>query len=108
MMDFEEPRVDLNPLERELTFRVERIAHQVMHRIESPSGSIRARLARLAVPALLAAAASIVAVFLSRPRDPESNPFAVLVVGPGPARAWVIMNRAPDVNEVQAMMGGGR
>lgn len=108
MTDFEEPGVDLDPLDREIAFRAERIAHQVMHRIEDSSGSVRARLARFAVPALLAAAASIVAVFLSRPHEPEPNPFAVLVVGPGPARAWITYNRAPDLEEVRAMMGGGR
>lgn len=108
MTEFEEPRVDLTPLEREIAFRADRIAHQMRQRIESPSGSVRAWLARLAVPALLAAAASIVAVFLSRPHEPEPNPFAVLVVGPGPARAWITYNRAPDLEEVRAMMGGGR
>ena len=108
MTEFEEPRVDLDPLDREMAFRAERITHQVMHRIENSSGSVRARLARFAVPALLAAAASIVAVFLSRPREAPPNPFAILVVGPGPARAWITFNRAPDLEEVRAMMGGAR
>jgi hypothetical protein len=108
MTDIEEPRVDLSLLGSEARFRAEQVAHRVMQRIEADADSVSGRLARLALPALLAAAASLVLVLLSRPREPQPNPFAVLVVGPGPARSWVIMNRAPDLNEVQAMMGGGR
>ena len=108
MTDFEEPRVDLDSLEPEMTLRAGRIADQVMRRIENHAGSVQTRLARFALPALLAAAASIVAVFLVRPRESEPNPFAVLVVGPGPARAWITFNRAPDLQEVRAMMGGAR
>ena len=106
MIDDEEPRVGLDPLQSDARLRADRIAHQVLQRIEDQSDTVKTRLARFAIPALLAAAASLAMVFLSRPHQAEPDPFAVLVVGPGPARAWITFNRAPDLEEVRMMMGG--
>jgi hypothetical protein len=105
MSESEDPPVDLTPLTDHARWRAGRIESRVMQQIAA-SYSVRARLAGAALPALLAAAASVAVLLLTRPREAEPDRFALLVVGPGPARSWVTLNRAPDLQEVRAMLGG--
>ncbi len=111
MTDFDETPVDLEVLRAELDRRAGRVAARVAMRVAatgSPAGSaVRARLARLAIPALAAAAAGIVLLLEARPRTGPIEPFAALVVRPGPARGWIAASRAPDLEEITVMLETG-
>ncbi len=68
-------------------------------------GGVRTRLARIALPVSLAAAASLAAVALGarhKARDPER--FAVVVLGTGPAARWVALDRRPELPELMALV----
>src|SRR5262245_12003407 len=102
---FDEPAVDLAPLERDTAARARRIQTALARRILGET--VRQTLARWAVPALVAAAASIAVVVIGS-RRPSGDAFAAFVVPRGPAAAWVVLGRQPDIEEVVAMAGDGR
>jgi hypothetical protein len=108
--EFEEPPVDLSALNIDAEQRAQRIAARVSSRIESARTepgdltAIELVLARWAVPATLAAAASLAFVLLTRSQR-EDEPFAAIVLSRGPAAAWVASGRVPDVAEVATIIG---
>jgi|SRR5215510_3498441 len=102
---FDEPAVNLSPLERDTAVRARRIQAALARRILAET--VRQTLARWAVPALVAAAASLAVVAGGSTRL-GGDAFAAFVVPRGPAAGWVISGRPPDVAEVVAMLGDGR
>ena len=137
--DHEEP-VDLSALAPELDRRASRTVDQLAARIASagvsgatrlqPAGSgasgsytaephapepslaeaVRRRLARAALPALVAAAAACAAVLLSgKGRAGGDDAFVGLLLGgEGPLVGWVAENRRPDPAELLPMLEGAR
>jgi hypothetical protein len=108
--DFDEPPVDLSPLDIDAEHRTQRIAARVSSRIERARTDpgvlpgIERVLARWAVPATLAAAASLAFVLLTKPQH-EGDVFAAFVLSRGPAAGWIASGQAPDVAEVTTMIG---
>jgi hypothetical protein len=108
-------RVDLSPLEPDATHRVTRIITDVSGRVVAARRAqtqrtelwhgVRRRLARLALPAALAAAASITAVrFTGRHSSPRPERFAAVVLERGPARPWIVLDRRPEIPELVAVL----
>lgn len=112
MTELEERPVDLGPFRVDARLRAERVSTRVMDRIAKTPRTIRSavldRLAVAAVPVLLAAVLMIAVVLITRERESEPDRFAALVLEPGPARGWIALNRAPELGELVAMMGGAR
>ena len=108
--EFDEPRIDLSALDIDADRRAGRIVELVSSRIASARTepglvtSIELVLARWAVPATLAAAASLAFVLLPKTTR-EADVFAALVLPRGPAAAWVASGRIPDVEEVTTIIG---
>ena len=111
MEDFDEPPVDLSAFNSDAARRAQRIAARVSSRIESARtepgvvSGIELVLARWAVPATLAAAASLAFVLFTK-TQPEADVFAAFVLPRGPAAAWVASGRVPEVAEVTTIIGG--
>jgi len=101
----DEAPIDLAPLEREIGLRAQRITRAVARRIVRESAE--QMLARWAASILLAAAASLVILFMGRPQ-PSGEAFAAFVVARRPAAVWVTSGRRPDLAEVVTIAGGGR
>jgi hypothetical protein len=108
MTDPSEDPIDLTPLARDAALRASRVAARVAARVRAERdgwGGVRTRLARVALPVSLAAAASLAAIALSarrKARDPER--FAVVVLGAGPAARWVATDRRPEISELMALV----
>jgi hypothetical protein len=102
-------RVDLEALRDDTAVRAARITARVMERVaqrRSLWDGVRQRLASLAVPVGLAAAASLAAILGSdRPAPTPPDPFAVAVMGRGPVTRWVALNERPDLAELIAVVG---
>ena len=115
MTDISEERTDLTALREDAKRRATRITAGVMERVADARSheasaydlraEVRRRLARLALPAALAAAASLAAVFLtSRAPAPRGDPFAFVVMGEGPATRWIVLDRRPAMRELVMMV----
>ena len=102
---FDETPVDLGPLERDLRRRAKRITTALARRIVRDSA--QQALARWAVPALVAAAASIAVALIGQERS-SGDAFAAFVLPPGPEAAWVTWGQPPDLAEVATIVGSGR
>src|SRR5262245_36465199 len=94
---FDESPVDLGPLERDLRRRANRVTAALARRV------VRDRaqqiLARWAMPALIAAAASIAVAFIGQERS-RGEALAAFVLPRGPEAVWVTWGRPPDLAEV--------
>lgn len=115
MIEFEEPPLDLDSLRREVEQREQRVFDRVLerarHEAQHPArlvGAVGMTLARAAIPGLLAAVASLAALLLTRNQPPGPDLFGALIIEPGPARGWIVNNRAPDPEEVLSLLGGPR
>lgn len=108
-MDDEDRPLDLSPLGDDADARARRVVEVVAARIARDRagvlGDVGRRLARYAIPATLAAAASVVALVSARPRAATPDPFAVAVMGRGPTTRWVMQGRAPEHGELVAIAG---
>jgi hypothetical protein len=109
---FDEPPIDLSTLAPDAQLRAQRIVSVVIQRVTAEREAdlregIKRALARLAVPALFAAAASLAVVLVSEDK-PGGDAFAAFVVPRGPAAAWVATGRSPDVAEVMTLTEGRR
>lgn len=115
----DQDRVDWSPLVAHAERRAARIAAGVLDRVAAArraeanrralTAAVRVRLARLAVPAALAAAASIAGVLAtSRRAAPRPRVFAAIILGPGPMTAWVAYDHRPGPGEIVAALGGAR
>jgi hypothetical protein len=116
--DSSDDPVDLTSLHDDVTRRAARVTARVVARMaaarraqtrrsELVSG-VRRRLARLAIPLMLAAAASLAAVLATGNTRPRPEPFAVAVLGRGPVTRWVALDRRPGIPEVVVMAGSLR
>lgn len=117
MHDDDDRPLDLAPLAPDADARARRVVNTLAARIASERAGERAeeragvlhdigrRLARYAIPAALAAAASVVALVSARPRAGTPDPFATAVMGRGPATRWVMQGRAPEPGELVAIAG---
>ena len=102
---FDEAPVDLGPLERDTRRRASRITTALARRIARDRA--QQILARWALPALIAAAASIAVVFIGHGRS-RGEALAAFVLPRGPEAAWVTWGRPPDLAEVVTIAGSGR
>lgn len=107
-----EDPLDLSPLAADAEERSARIRARVDQRIGAERDlwvAVRSRLARMALPAALAAAAGLAGVVLTQRRtEPSPDRFAVVVMGGGPATRWVVENQAPELSELVALMERAR
>jgi hypothetical protein len=119
-----EDRVDLTPLRDDAATRASRIAARLAPRVAAARRTaqqrravwdgMRRRLARLAIPTLLAAAAALAGVIVTTRTPPPApppahpDPFAGIVMGSGPAARWIAFDRRPDVAELVTIAGGAR
>ncbi len=106
MTDASEGRADLSALEEDTALGATRVMARVNRRISAERdlwGGVRLRLARFAIPAVIAAAASLAAIVLGRVKAPAPDHFAQVVMGEGPAARWVSENRRPDIAELVAL-----
>lgn len=119
MTDPRDQRVGLHPLTSDPERRAERIVSAVMGRVAHARSvaadraelrdAVTRQLARFAGLAALGAAASLAAVLLTgRSRRVQPEPFAALVLAPGPARLWVALDRHPDAGELAAVVAASR
>jgi hypothetical protein len=117
MTDTPEDRVDLTPLGSGADLRASRITARVAERVAAARRAeagrsemwdgVRRRLARLAIPGTLAAAASLAAVLTTDGSpDPRAEPFALVVLGAGPATRWIALDRPPEISELVAVLRG--
>ena len=115
---FDDP-ADLTPLHDDVTRRAARVTARVVARMAAARraqtrrselvNGVRRRLARLAIPLMLAAAASLAAVLATGKTQPRRlEPFAVAVLGRGPVTWWVALDRRPGIPEVVVMAGSLR
>jgi hypothetical protein len=75
MTEPDDEKIDLSALAPELTRRAERAAQRTLSRLtshSSPGHEVSRRLARFAMPALLAAAASIALMLATKPSAPRT------------------------------------
>jgi len=118
--DDPEAPVDLSALAGDADVRVARILGRVDERVAAARTGERSamtlgeavgrRLARFAIPALVAAAAAVAAVVLTgKGADTERDVFAALVLGSDAApAAWIAQGRRPEVPELLRMIEGRR
>jgi hypothetical protein len=120
--------VDLTPLRDDAAMRASRVAAGLAPRVAAARRAAlqrravwdgaRRRLGRLAIPALLAAAAALAGVIVTTgtrashappsPAAERPDPFAGIVLGSGPAARWIALGRRPDVAELVTIVGGAR
>ena len=105
MTDFEEP-IDLAPIAADADRRAAEISATVAKAVFRQA--VVGRLARFRLPAALAAAAALAAVWLTAPRRPRPEPFAALIVSEDVARSWVVMARPADPRELIDREASGR
>lgn len=115
----EEP-VDLTLLRDDAATRALRIAARLAPRVAAARATAlrqrtvwdgaRRRLGRLALPAVLAAAAALAGLILTTRTPPPAltrpDPFAQIVLGTGPAVRWIALGHRPDVAELITIVGG--
>ncbi len=97
MTDFDEP-IDLAPIAADADRRAAAISTRVAKAMYRQA--VLRRLARVRLPAALAAAAALAAVWLTAPRRPRPEPFAALIVSAEIPRSWVVLARPTDPREL--------
>jgi hypothetical protein len=112
--DPQDAPVDLTPLRDEMARRASRVVARVVDRVAAARASaarrfelvddVRRRLARLALPAALAAAALFAAALATQDRPVPPEPLASIVMSAGPARRWVAQGDKPDAGAIAAAM----
>jgi hypothetical protein len=104
--------LDLASLGADAEVRAARIRTAVLARISAPAPRLLDvtvdRLARIAIPSLLAAAAAVAAVATTRQAEPRADPFVAWILPRGPARQWAMLDRAPETAELTFFLRGNR
>ncbi len=104
--------LDLASLGADAEVRAARITTAVLARISAPAPRLLEvtvdRLARIAIPSLLAAAAAVAAVAMTRPAKPRADPFVAWILPQGPARQWAMLDRVPETAELTFFLRGNR
>lgn len=114
MTDTDDP-LDLGALAADARTRAERITAAVTRRVaeaRAPSPSlaeqVRRDLARFAIPAMLAAAASLALALTGDAGGAPLDRIARVIVPPSPLGRLVIQDRQPEIVELMVMMEPGR
>lgn len=107
-------RIDLGPLAADAQRRAGRITSAVMQRISAARAprrlgdDVRRQLARFALPAALAAAASLMLVYASAGRSGPMDRLARVLVPPSSLGRQLIQDQPPEIVELMVMLEPGR